>query len=99
TSLAGPLGYDAIFGSCGELDSILNQVLGPDPLPCSQRTGPIAGQPSSGAPTPASASAPTARSAAPGGGSPRTAAGQPGPTPTGFSPLGSLMSALAGSSR
>ncbi|MHB1784658.1 MAG: MCE family protein [Acidimicrobiales bacterium] len=89
TSLAGPLGYDAIFGSCGELDNILNTVLGPDPLPCSQRTGPVGGQPASGAPAPATPSAAMS--------SPTTAtAGSTTAPPPGFSSVGSLLSRMSG---
>jgi virulence factor Mce-like protein len=36
-------GY-AVLGNCAALDQALDQVLGPDPLPCAQRTGPPAGQ-------------------------------------------------------
>jgi phospholipid/cholesterol/gamma-HCH transport system substrate-binding protein len=32
-----------IIGPCGTLDQVLNQVLGPDPLPCDQQTGPLPG--------------------------------------------------------
>lgn len=89
TSLAGPLGYDAIFGSCGELDNILNSVLGPDPLPCSQRTGPVGGQPSSGTPAPATPSAAMSASSSGRG------AGSASPPP-GFSSVGSLLSIMSG---
>lgn len=34
------VGYE-VLGSCGALDEALNVALGPDPLPCSARTGPI----------------------------------------------------------
>lgn len=36
----GPLDQDAIYGSCGVLDNILDATLGNDPRPCSARTGP-----------------------------------------------------------
>ena len=32
-----------IIGPCGTLDQVLNQVLGPDPAPCDQQTGPLPG--------------------------------------------------------
>ena len=40
----GPGSVDPILGSCGVLDQTLDLALGPDPLPCSQRTGPLPGQ-------------------------------------------------------
>jgi hypothetical protein len=30
-----------VLGSCGLLDQVLDAALGPDPLPCSERTGPL----------------------------------------------------------
>jgi phospholipid/cholesterol/gamma-HCH transport system substrate-binding protein len=33
-------GAYTVLGSCGLLDQALDQALGPDPLPCSERTGP-----------------------------------------------------------
>ncbi|MHB8682520.1 MAG: MCE family protein [Acidimicrobiales bacterium] len=36
-------GY-AVLGNCAALDQALNEILGPDPIPCSQRSGPPAGQ-------------------------------------------------------
>lgn len=33
-------GADAVYGSCGYLDQALDAALGPDPAPCSARTGP-----------------------------------------------------------
>ncbi|MCU1453511.1 MAG: MCE-family protein Mce1B / MCE-family protein Mce1C [Acidimicrobiales bacterium] len=41
SQLAGPLTPDALFGSCGFLDSVLDLSFGPDPLGCSARTGAI----------------------------------------------------------
>jgi phospholipid/cholesterol/gamma-HCH transport system substrate-binding protein len=38
TNLVG--GGDAVYGSCGYLDVALDAALGPDPTPCSKRTGP-----------------------------------------------------------
>jgi len=45
----GPAGVDPVLGSCGVLDQTLDLALGPDPLPCSQRTGPLPGQTTSAA--------------------------------------------------
>jgi phospholipid/cholesterol/gamma-HCH transport system substrate-binding protein len=45
----GPVSIDPILGSCGVLDQTLDIALGPDPLPCSQRTGPLPGQSTSSA--------------------------------------------------
>jgi phospholipid/cholesterol/gamma-HCH transport system substrate-binding protein len=36
-------GY-AVLGDCGALDQALNEILGPDPLPCDEQTGPPEGQ-------------------------------------------------------
>jgi phospholipid/cholesterol/gamma-HCH transport system substrate-binding protein len=40
----GPAGVDPVLGSCGVVDQTLDLALGRDPLPCSQRTGPLPGQ-------------------------------------------------------
>ncbi len=39
-----------IIGPCGTLDQVLNQVLGPDPEPCDQQTGPLPGAGSDASP-------------------------------------------------
>lgn len=39
-NLLGSAGIDGILGSCGLVDQVLNQVLGPDPLPCNEQSGP-----------------------------------------------------------
>lgn len=39
-SLLGSSGVNSLLGSCGVLDQALTKVLGPDPLPCSERAGP-----------------------------------------------------------
>jgi phospholipid/cholesterol/gamma-HCH transport system substrate-binding protein len=42
TQLIGPLGPDALFGSCGLLDDAFDIMLGPDPVAdCEARTGPL----------------------------------------------------------
>ncbi len=52
---ANPIGIAngyAVLGNCGALDQALNQILGPDPLPCDAQSGPPVGQsatPSGGA--------------------------------------------------
>jgi virulence factor Mce-like protein len=68
-------GY-AVLGNCAALDQALDQILGPDPLPCSQRTGPPGGQtatPSGPAsPTPAGSAQSQQSSVGAGGSSPST---------------------------
>jgi phospholipid/cholesterol/gamma-HCH transport system substrate-binding protein len=39
--LASVTGVEGVLGSCGALDQALDIALGPDPLPCAARTGPI----------------------------------------------------------
>lgn len=41
TSLTSTYG---VIGPCGTLDQVLNEVLGPDPLPCAEQTGPLPGE-------------------------------------------------------
>lgn len=42
TQLIGPLGPDALFGSCGLLDDAFDVLLGPDPIAdCEARNGPL----------------------------------------------------------
>lgn len=38
---AGPAGIEPVLGGCGILDIALDVVLGPDPLPCDERDGPL----------------------------------------------------------
>ena len=33
-----------VIGPCGTFDQVLNQVLGPDPVPCADQTGPLPGE-------------------------------------------------------
>ena len=62
----GPVSGDPVFGCNGELDLILTQVIGPDPVTnCAQYTGPVPGGAASGAPAadvpaPGAAAAPQA---------------------------------------
>lgn len=64
TNLVGTGGGYGVLGACGALDQALNVILGPDPLPCDQQTGPPPGTTAlpSGGPgghqTPASGSTP-----------------------------------------
>lgn len=41
TQLVGPTSPDGIFGACGPVDFALDLALGPDPLPCREREGPL----------------------------------------------------------
>ncbi len=66
-TLAGAFG---VLGPCGALDQALNVVLGPDPLACSEQTGPLPSGGSSGTGSSAGSSA-----AALGGGSPSSGVG------------------------
>ncbi|MDE3085565.1 MAG: MCE family protein [Acidobacteriota bacterium] len=43
-NLVGVANGYAVLGNCAALDQALNQVLGPDPLPCDERSGPPVGQ-------------------------------------------------------
>jgi phospholipid/cholesterol/gamma-HCH transport system substrate-binding protein len=56
----GPASADPIFSCGGALDLALNAALGPDPLPCSQTVGPVAGSFVAGLPT--STTSPASRS-------------------------------------
>ena len=42
TNLLGTSGVYGVLGACGALDQVLDQTLGPDPLPCDQQSGPLA---------------------------------------------------------
>jgi len=46
-NVVGTAGAYGVLGSCGALDEALDEVLGPDPVPCDQRTGPPVGSPQS----------------------------------------------------
>jgi len=68
-NLLGTGGAYGVLGPCGALDEVLNQSLGPDPLPCDQQSGPLAAGsgttslPGSTTTTPAAAPAPAGSSA------------------------------------
>ncbi len=54
-----------VIGPCGAFDQVLNQVLGPDPAPCDDQTGPLPGEGSNASEgTTASPSSPSSGSAA-----------------------------------
>ena len=42
TNLVGTSGVYSVLGACGALDDVLDEALGPDPLPCDERSGPLA---------------------------------------------------------
>lgn len=51
TQLLGPIGPDALFGSCGLLDDAFDVLIGPDPITdCEARTGPLPGAEGAAAP-------------------------------------------------
>jgi phospholipid/cholesterol/gamma-HCH transport system substrate-binding protein len=73
TQLLGPTGPDALFGSCGLVDDALDIALGPDPLPCSERTGPLPGEDTGPGPADPSGNPPAGASSQPGAGGTATA--------------------------
>lgn len=80
-NLAGGLGLNSILGSCGLLSHAMRIILGPDPLPCSQRNGPM--------PEPATGSTGTPPSGASGGSSGGGISGDGTslPSPSGLLPM------------
>lgn len=110
-NLLGSAGLDGVLGACGVVDDALNQILGPDPLPCSQQTGPpltSTGSTSNGSPATGSTAGSAAGStsdgatAAPSAGASSGSAGggssaaSPS-TSSGLAPLSSLLGQLVGS--
>lgn len=102
--LLGSSGISELFGDCNSvITQVLDKTLGPDPLPCAQRTGPPITSTSGGgasAPTaPASASS-TATPATSSGGAASTAGaaagGSGGSTAAGPNPLDALLGGLVG---
>ncbi|MHB8262389.1 MAG: MCE family protein [Acidimicrobiales bacterium] len=83
--LAGSLGLNSVLGSCGLLSHAMRIVLGPDPLPCSARSGPL--------PEPASGSA-VAPSGTAGGSGSSTGAGSAGNSTSGGAPDASSLAGL-----
>ena len=59
-NVIGSSPLDGVLGSCGTLDLILTQALGPDPLPCSQQNGPLANNPAATPPATGANTAPKA---------------------------------------
>lgn len=89
TNLVGIAQGDAVLGNCAALDQALDQILGPDPTPCAERSGPVGGQTSQTSGGPANdAASPSANSSAASG-----TASSPGSSPT---PLQQLLSSLFG---
>ena len=80
-----------VLGACGTLDQVLNEALGPDPLPCNEQTGPPVTSTST-SPSPGGSSPATSPGASPGGGSSADT------TPAGSSLGGFLQSLLGGGS-
>lgn len=90
-NLVGVAQGDSVLGNCAALDQALDQILGPDPTPCADRTGPVGGQtaaPSGGAPN--DTSSPSANPAD-GGGTPSS----PGSS---SNPLQQILGSLLGTS-
>jgi phospholipid/cholesterol/gamma-HCH transport system substrate-binding protein len=87
TQMIGPLSPDALFGSCGLLDDAFDIMLGPDPKPCAERTGPL---PSSTQADPANAGRPVGSDSA---AQPNGASGEP-PDPQGTNPVAELYQTL-----
>ena len=68
-NLLGTSGAYGVIGACGALDQVLDETLGPDPLPCDQQTGPLAaGAGATSLPGATSPTAGTGSAAAPAGG-------------------------------
>ena len=80
-----------VLGACGTLDQVLNEALGPDPLPCNEQTGPPVTSTSTST-SPGGSSPATSPGASPGGGSSADT------TPAGSSLGGFLQSLLGGGS-
>jgi phospholipid/cholesterol/gamma-HCH transport system substrate-binding protein len=73
TQLIGPVGPDALFGSCGLVDDALDLALGPDPLPCSERTGPLPGEDTGPGPADEAGNPPPGAESQPGASAPAAA--------------------------
>jgi len=65
TNMLTTTGALNVLGACGTLDQVLNEALGPDPLPCDQQTGPPV----------------TTTSSSPAGSAPSSSGGSTGQTP------------------
>ncbi len=76
----GTAGAYGVIGPCGALDQALNLALGPDPLACSQQTGPpirSTGSPGAAATIPTGKRSPRAGTASPRAGAPGAGAALP----------------------
>ncbi|HWD51140.1 MAG TPA: MCE family protein [Acidimicrobiales bacterium] len=89
-NVLGSTPLEGVLGSCGTLDMVLTQALGPDPLACSQQNGPLVGTTPAAPATAAPATAGTNSSS-----STTTTAPAGSPTPT-TSTTPTLGSGLAG---
>jgi hypothetical protein len=92
TQLIGPLGPDALFGSCGLLDDAFDVMIGPDPVKdCEARTGPLPNPATPSAPSSSSSGTPKGANARSGAaaptGSAAPAGSQPDPLTTLYGPL------------
>lgn len=98
-NLLGSAGIDSLLGACGVVDDALNQILGPDPLPCSQQVGPpVTSTSAPGAAGTSTAATPKAAGASSGSSSGAGAA-TAGPStagPSAASPSANPLSALLG---
>jgi len=74
-NVLGSTPLEGVLGSCGTLDLVLTQALGPDPLPCSQQNGPLVGT----TPAPATSAAPATAGA---NANPTTTTSVPSSAPT-----------------
>ena len=91
-------GY-SVLGNCAALDMALDQILGPDPTPCDQRTGPPVGQtaPPSGGPGGNTASSNASPNASPGSSTASSPAGSAGGSGSlSSNPLTELLAPLGG---
>ncbi len=87
-----------IIGPCGTFDQILDQVLGPDPTPCGDQTGPLPGEGSNTSPgnSATSSSSPSSSSASPSSTTPTTpSSGSPNTAVGPDSGLGALSQLIA----
>ena len=90
----GTTGTAGLLGACGALTTALDQALGPTPLPCDARTGPLPGiTPSNASPSPSTNGGVTSQAASAG---PTGAAGSGN---GGATPLASPNSGIAGLSQ
>ncbi|HWE70877.1 MAG TPA: MCE family protein [Acidimicrobiales bacterium] len=92
-NVLGSTPLEGVLGSCGTLDLVLTQALGPDPLPCSQQNGPLVGTLPAPATVPATTVPATAGTNA---GSTTTTAPAPATTTTTAPSLGNGIAGILG---